>query len=136
VTVRWIRRLVAGRSPRRPGFTHDRISGICDGQSCTGTGFSSSLLGFPLTVSSLRCSVFTCTLSGGWTMGSLVVQLHRDIVSAHWNNEGKTVERPLPPQDDRKTRTNFQARIGIHHLLNLLPHSVCLNMRIKQIEKE
>ena len=55
--VPWLRRLVAGLSPRRPGF--DPRSSPCEiygGQSGTGTGFSPSCR-FPLSISFHWCSI-------------------------------------------------------------------------------
>ena len=53
--VPWLRRLVAGLPPRRPGFDRE----ICGGQSGTGTDFSPEYFGFLLSISFHRCSI-TC----------------------------------------------------------------------------
>jgi hypothetical protein len=45
--VPWHRRLVAGLSPRRPGFDLGCQCGICDGPCGTGTGLSPSTSVFP-----------------------------------------------------------------------------------------
>jgi hypothetical protein len=60
--VPWLRRLVAGLSPRSPGLSRVNLCGICGGQSVTGT--DSEFLCFPLSVSFYRRSPHSYIIRG------------------------------------------------------------------------
>jgi hypothetical protein len=61
-------------------LTQGSLCGICGGQSGTGTCLSPSHSVF-------TCSIFTRVSCGGWTMGLVAAQFHRDNVLTHRNND-------------------------------------------------
>jgi hypothetical protein len=87
--VPWLRRLVAGLLPRRPGFAPQvNPCGVCGVQSGTGTGFS-EFFGFPM---SIYCNEFAGSVSQ-WKFITLKVQY--TTINYNTSNTRPTSARPI-----------------------------------------
>jgi hypothetical protein len=87
MAVLWLRRLVTGLSPRKPGFAP---MSFCVGMRCTEWHwykFFSEFFSFALSVSSI-VAVHAHTLSGGRTIGPLVAAVQRQCHNIDIKNKG------------------------------------------------
>jgi hypothetical protein len=124
--VPWLRRLVAGHSPRRLGSRPGQSSGICGEQSGNGTGFSQSSSVLPCRYHSTMCSTFHNVLHIPTTPKEFIHYFHSFIHSFISSGDGqqsrKSGRSPVRRQShphNQNTRT-FESLHTIAFLKNLI----------------
>jgi hypothetical protein len=122
--VLWLRLLVAGLSPRRPGFDPGSVHvGFVVDKVALGQVFPPEYFGFPLSISFHRCSITWKNKKKLITFLFIFITRVAEEASRLWCDRSFCCGAPLPPPPPKKKKPAWCMFIlegMVRHLLHLL----------------